>query len=184
MGLWTPRQEFESPPGYHSPEFHILSSLFSVDLADCLLWCLGDWLCAQKLSLLDFFGEKFSDSVKKPGLEKKFPNELSDSQGRPRLNYARSHFLGYSDIDPDLEGLQKFYIEWRDYDECIVVQKQSENLRINGKIYEENISSWRWSRCCGRSEDNASTWTMQAPETWWNSWMHFSNRMLAFLEWT
>jgi len=39
------------------------------------------------------------------------------------LAYARSYFLGYSDRDPDLEGLEKFYVEWRDYNEYIVVQK-------------------------------------------------------------
>jgi hypothetical protein len=29
MGPWTPRQEFESPPGYQTLEFHILIPLFS-----------------------------------------------------------------------------------------------------------------------------------------------------------
>jgi hypothetical protein len=38
------------------------------------------------LSLLDTFGEG-----------------LYDSENKPRLTYARSFFLGYSDRDPDLE---------------------------------------------------------------------------------
>jgi len=57
---------------------------------------------------------------------------LYDVEHKPRLAYARSYFLGYCDRDPDLEGLEKFYVEWRDYNEYIVVQKQSDNLRIEG----------------------------------------------------
>ena len=53
------------------------------------------------------------------------------------MAYARSYFLGYSDRDPNLEGLAKFYVEWRDYPEYLVVQKQSDNLRIEGKIDRE-----------------------------------------------
>lgn len=44
--------------------------------------------------------------------------------------YARSYFLEYGNRDPDLEGLEKLYVEWRDYKEYVVVQNQSDNLRV------------------------------------------------------
>ncbi len=65
------------------------------------------------------------------------------------MAYARSYFLGYSDRDPDLEGLEKVYIEWRDYNEYIVVQKQTENLRIEGEIDRETIAI----KCSKRGND-------------------------------
>jgi len=92
------------------------------------------------LSILDIFGEEFHDSEKKPRLENKFAEELYDSQNRPRLNYARSYFLGYSDRDPDLEGLKKYYVEWRDFNEYIVIQKQTDNLRIEGETDKVTIA--------------------------------------------
>ncbi|MFH0748568.1 MAG: hypothetical protein V1915_01400 [Candidatus Bathyarchaeota archaeon] len=81
---------------------------------------------------------------------------LYDVEQKPRLAYARSYFLGYSDRDPDLEGLEKFYVEWRDYNEYIVVQKQSDNLRIGGKIDRETIAV----KCSKRGND----------VYWWRVW--------------
>ena len=57
------------------------------------------------------------------------------------MAYARSYFLGYADRDPDLEVLEKFYVDWRDYDEYIVVQKQSDNLRIEGRLTKKLLRS-------------------------------------------
>ena len=96
---------------------------------------MGDCLCAQKLSLQD---------------------GLYDSEHKPRLTYARSYFLGYTDGDPDLEGLAKFYVDWRDYPEYIVVQKQTDNLRIEGKIDKETIAV----KCSKRGND----------VYWWRVW--------------
>jgi len=72
------------------------------------------------------------------------------------LAYARSHFLGYSDRDPDLEGLEKFYVEWRDFTEYIVVQKQTDNLRLEGEIDRETIAV----KCSKRGND----------VYWWRVW--------------
>jgi len=72
------------------------------------------------------------------------------------LTYARSYFLGYCDRDPDLEGLEKFYVEWRDYNEYIVVQKQSDNLRVEGEIDRETIAV----KCAKRGND----------VYWWRVW--------------
>ncbi|MFH0897101.1 MAG: hypothetical protein V1850_03510 [Candidatus Bathyarchaeota archaeon] len=82
--------------------------------------------------------------------------DLYDVEHKPRLAFARSYFLGYSDRDPDLEGLEKFYTEWRDYNEYIVVQKQSDNLRIEGEIEKETIAV----KCSKRGND----------VYWWRVW--------------
>jgi len=74
---------------------------------------------------------------------------LYDIEHKPRLAYARSYFLGYRDRDPDLEGLKQFYVEWRDFNEYIVVQKQSDNLRIAGEIDKETIAV----KCAKRGND-------------------------------
>jgi len=72
------------------------------------------------------------------------------------LAYARSYFLDYSDRDPDLQGLEKFYVEWRDYNEYIVVQKQSDNPRIKGEVDKETIAV----KCSKRGND----------VYWWRVW--------------
>ncbi|MCJ7635100.1 hypothetical protein MUP77_22255 [Candidatus Bathyarchaeota archaeon] len=64
---------------------------------------------------------------------------LYDSGHRPRLEYAKSYFLGYTDRDPDLEGLKDFYCDWRDYSEYMLIQKQTESLRIEGEIERETF---------------------------------------------
>ena len=67
-------------------------------------------------------------------LEDELREGLHDVEHKPRLAYARGYFLGYRDRDPDLEGLADFYVEWRDFDEYMVVQKQTGNLRFKGEI--------------------------------------------------
>ncbi len=47
-----------------------------------------------------------------------------------RLEYTRFFLLGYTDQDPDLEGLIEYYVDWWDYDEYLMLQRQSDNLRI------------------------------------------------------
>ena len=89
-------------------------------------------------------------------LRDQFREGLYDVEHKPRLAYARSYFLGYADRDPDLEGLEKFYVDWRDYDEYIVVQKQSDNLRIEGEIDKETIAV----KCSKRGND----------VYWWRVW--------------
>jgi hypothetical protein len=40
----------------------------------------------------------------------------------------------------DLQELKNFYTDCRDYDEYMVLQKQSDNLRIVGEIDRETIA--------------------------------------------
>ena len=61
---------------------------------------------------------------------------LYDSENKPRLNYARIYFLEFSlDKDIDFKELEKFYNDWVKYDEYLVLQKQSDNLQLEGEIY-------------------------------------------------
>ena len=52
--------------------------------------------------------------------------------------------------------MEKFYVEWRDYNEYIVVQKQSDNIRIEGEIEKETIAV----KCSKRGND----------VYWWRVW--------------
>jgi len=83
-------------------------------------------------------------------LREQFREELYDSESKPRLNYARNYFLEFSlDKDIDFKELVKFYKDWVEYDEYLVIQKQSDNLRIEGTIYRETIAV----KCCKRGND-------------------------------
>ena len=83
-------------------------------------------------------------------LREKFRKGLYDTEDKPRLNYARNYFLGFSiDKDLDFQELQEFYIKWRDYVEYIVLQKQTENLRIKGEVDKET----RAVKCSKRGND-------------------------------
>jgi len=86
----------------------------------------------------------------------KFREGLYDKENKPRLAYARHYFLGSKEKDPDLEGLKEFYCDWRDYDEYIVLQKQSENLRNKGEVEKETIAV----KCAKRGND----------VYWWRVW--------------
>jgi len=85
-----------------------------------------------------------------------FQDGLYDVEHKPRLAYARSYFLGYSDRDPDLEGVTQFYVEWREFNEYLVVQKQTDNLRREGEIDKEAIAV----KCSKRGND----------VYWWRVW--------------
>jgi hypothetical protein len=82
-------------------------------------------------------------------LRERLKEGLYDAEYKPRLAFARYYFLGYNDQDPNLEGLKEFYREWRDYDEYIVLQKQSDSLRVKGEIEKETIAV----KCAKRGND-------------------------------
>jgi hypothetical protein len=83
-------------------------------------------------------------------LREKFREGLYDADDKPRLNYARNYFLGFSiDQDVDFQELQAFYRKWRDFIEYIVLQKQTDNLRIKGEVDRETIAV----KCAKRGND-------------------------------
>jgi len=90
-------------------------------------------------------------------LREKFREGLYDVERKPRLNFARNYFLGFSlGKDLDFEELKEFYRDWRDYDEYVVLQKQSDNLRIEGEVEKETIAF----KCAKRGND----------VYWWRVW--------------
>jgi len=89
-------------------------------------------------------------------LREKLIEGLYDAEHKPRLAYARSYFLESGNRDPDLRGLEEFYLEWRNFDEYIVLQKQIDNLRIQGEIEKETIAV----KCAKRGND----------VYWWRVW--------------
>ena len=71
-------------------------------------------------------------------LRDEFREGLVDSESKPRLNYARNYFLEFSlDKDLDFNELEKFYVDWREFMEYIVVQKQTESLKVKGEVDKE-----------------------------------------------
>ena len=83
-------------------------------------------------------------------LRGKFREGLYNEERKPRLNFARNYFLGFSlDKDPDFEELKEFYSDWRDYNEYVVLQKQSDNLRNKGEVEKETIAF----KCAKRGND-------------------------------
>jgi hypothetical protein len=83
-------------------------------------------------------------------LREKFRKRLYNNEDKPRLNYARNYFLGFSiDKDLDFQELKEFYLTWRDFIEYIVLQKQTENLRIKGEVDKET----RAVKCSKRGND-------------------------------
>jgi hypothetical protein len=61
-------------------------------------------------------------------LREKFREGLYDTEHKPRLNFARNYFLEFSlDKDLDFVELEDFYEKWRDFDEYLVLQKQTES---------------------------------------------------------
>ena len=74
-------------------------------------------------------------------LREKYIEGLYDAEHKPRLNFARSYFLEFAlDKDIDFGELEKFYRDWRDFDEYIVFQKQTDNLRRKGEIKKETVA--------------------------------------------
>ncbi len=78
----------------------------------------------------------------------KFREGLYDSEHKPRLNFARNYFFGF-DADIDFQELEKFYLDWRNYDEYIVLQKQSDSLRVKGEVEKQTFAI----KCSKRGND-------------------------------
>ena len=79
-----------------------------------------------------------------------FREGLLDSENKPRLNYARNYFLEFSlDKDLDFNELERFYVDWREFIEYIVVQKQTESLRTKGETDKETFAV----KCSKRGND-------------------------------
>jgi hypothetical protein len=74
-------------------------------------------------------------------LREAFREGLYDSERKPRLDFARNYFLGFSiDRDPDFEELTEFYAGWRDFIEYMVLQKQEDDLRVKGEVDKETFA--------------------------------------------
>ena len=82
-------------------------------------------------------------------LQDKLREGLYDAEHKPRLAYARSYFLDSGYGDPDLKGLEAFYPEWRTFDEYMVLQKQTDKLRMKGDVEKETIAV----KCAKRGND-------------------------------
>ena len=83
-------------------------------------------------------------------LRERFREGLYDSEHKPRLNFARNYFLEFSlSLDIDFKELEKFYLDWRDYSEYLVLQKQSESLRVQGEVEEHTFAI----KCSKRGND-------------------------------
>ena len=83
-------------------------------------------------------------------LREKFREGLLDSESKPRLNYARNYFLEFSlDKDLDFEELERFYVDWRDFIEYIVIQKQTDSLKVKGEVDKETFAV----KCSKRGND-------------------------------
>jgi hypothetical protein len=90
-------------------------------------------------------------------LREKFREGLYDVERKPRLNFTRNYFLEFSlDKDLDFEELKEFYRNWKAYDEYVILQKQSENLRNKGEVEKETIAV----KCAKRGND----------VYWWRVW--------------
>jgi len=90
-------------------------------------------------------------------LQERFREGLYDSEHKPRLNYARNYFLEFTiDNDVDFKELKEFYLDWKDFDEYLVLQRQTESLRIKGEIDKEAIAV----KCAKRGND----------VYWWRIW--------------
>jgi len=83
-------------------------------------------------------------------IREEFREGLLDSESKPRLNYARNYFLEFSlDKDLDFGELEKFYFDWREFIEYIVVQKQTESIRVKGEVDKETFAV----KCSKRGND-------------------------------
>lgn len=83
-------------------------------------------------------------------LQEKYREGLYDAELKPRLAYARNYFLEFKlEKGIDFEELTQFYKEWKDYDEYLVLQKQTKNLRVKGEINKETIAV----KCAKRGND-------------------------------
>jgi len=83
-------------------------------------------------------------------LREKFKEGLFDSESKPRLNYARNYFLEFSIAkDLDFQELEKFYLDWRDFIEYIVLHEQIDSLKVKGEVDKETFAV----KCSKRGND-------------------------------
>ncbi|MFH0896959.1 MAG: hypothetical protein V1850_02775 [Candidatus Bathyarchaeota archaeon] len=74
--------------------------------------------------------------------QEKLREGLYDSEGRPRLVYARSYFQQFGlDENSGLKELKEYYREWRDFDEYFIFQKQLTDPKKIGEVERETIAS-------------------------------------------
>lgn len=62
---------------------------------------------------------------------------LFDEKGKPRLNYARQYFLDRGESALRFDELRDFYESWRDFEEFLVLQKQTVK---GGEVKRKNIA--------------------------------------------
>ncbi|MEE9510261.1 MAG: hypothetical protein V3V81_07185, partial [Candidatus Bathyarchaeia archaeon] len=85
---------------------------------------MGDGLLAQKMSL-----------------QEKYKEGLYDSEHKLRLSFARNYILQFTiNKGIDFTELTELNREWRDYDEYMVLQEQTKNLRIQGETDKKTIA--------------------------------------------
>lgn len=83
-------------------------------------------------------------------LQERLREGLYDSKGRPRLFYARNYFQQFGlDENSNFQELIEFYLEWRNFDEYLVLQKQTDSLRGNGEVVRKTIAI----KCSKRGND-------------------------------
>jgi hypothetical protein len=83
-------------------------------------------------------------------LKEKLREGLYDSKNRPRLKYARNYFFeNDKDNAFDCKELIDFWGKWKSFDEYLLIQKQSDRLRIEGEIEKETLAV----KCSKRGND-------------------------------
>jgi hypothetical protein len=83
-------------------------------------------------------------------LQEKYREGLYDPEHKPRLSFARNYLLQYTiNKGIDFTELTELYKEWRDYDEYMVLQEQTKNLRIQGETDKKTIAV----KCAKRGND-------------------------------
>ena len=87
FGLWTRRREFESPPGYHIPEFHILILSFF-----CILNRIPHLVQSQGFLILPENSEPLAERVAHPEVHGVIvhSDERGESGVTPSASGARS----------------------------------------------------------------------------------------------
>ncbi len=73
---------------------------------------------------------------------------MYDPEHKPRLSFARNYLLQFTiDKGIDFTELTELYKAWRDYDEYMVLQEQTKNLRIQGETNKKTIAVKCAKRC-------------------------------------
>ena len=83
-------------------------------------------------------------------LQERLREGLYDSKGRPRLFYARNYFQQFGlGAESNFKELIEYQLKWREFNEYLVLQKQTESLKVKGKIERETIAV----KCSKRGND-------------------------------